>query len=307
MVPDQIIMYTNWAVNAVKADLPEFKDKHMDVLYHGVDTTSFYRLSNAIVSKFKEQRGWADKFVITSVNRYQPRKALPLLFRAVALFQKGYKKCSCGNIYLASKDTCDLNGCGPESVRSITPGVPDTMFYVHANREEYTMGPGPANTIEAHLLNAGFVDADTSKSLMIFGDNMYINPMTEADLNLVYNASDINVSTSIGEGWGLSLIEAMSCGVQSIAPKNSAIPEVLGDTGYLVPNSTLFNIAMDSGHMRPIVDIPKYVEALTAHYNKWVEGGRKRMTSDACIERVQSNFLWDDKREKLRGWIKSHV
>lgn len=303
-VPDKIIMYTDWARQAVYEDLPEFKNKPMEVLYHGVEQTSFNKLPNGIIKKYKEDRGWGGKFVLMSNNRYQPRKALPLLLRAVSLFQKGYKKCSCGNWYLASREKCDLNYCLASSVTEVVPGTPDTLLYVHANHEEYMMGPGPANVLQAHMLNAGFTDNDVNKSVMLYGDNMLVNPLSENELNYIYNAADVNVSTALGEGWGLSLIEAMAAGTPSIAPSNSAIPEVLGGTGTLVNSVAHFNMAMDSAHMRPVVDVRLFIEALRKHYDMWVNNGRKKVVSEAGIERVNALFKWDDKRALLEKWAK---
>src|SRR5207245_323210 len=53
---------------------------------------------------------------------------------------------------------------------------------------------------------------------------------------LVFNAMDIMLhSGGIGEGFGLPVIEAMSCGVPVVAPKATTMPEILdnGNAGVL--------------------------------------------------------------------------
>lgn len=53
--------------------------------------------------------------------------------------------------------------------------------------------------------------------------------MSKDDLRNIYNASDVLVSTTLGEGWGLSTTEAMACGLPIILPDNTTAKELLGD------------------------------------------------------------------------------
>jgi glycosyltransferase involved in cell wall biosynthesis len=54
-------------------------------------------------------------------------------------------------------------------------------------------------------------------------------------LNILYNAADIYMSTTGGEGFGLTLAEAMSAGVPVVSTAWAAEVEVIGDGGVLVP------------------------------------------------------------------------
>ena len=304
--PNKLITYTQWGVNSILETFPELGPKNIEYLYHGVDPA--YKLMNAGVrQRFKEEKGWDDKFVCLSVNRFQPRKMLTLLFRAHALFTKGYKVCKCGNVYLKSKDKCNLNACGPEDVLDTRDGHPDAYLYVHANTEERMMGPGRANMLQAHLVNVGFEDGDVNKTIAVFGGNIYNKAFSESEMNVLYNCADVNVSTTLGEGIGLSLVEACATGTTSIAPKHSSIPEMLGETGHIIPNAALINIAMDNGHLRPVVSMKHYLEALETEYQRWVANGRKKIINHAALERMQNLFQWQDKRDKMLGWLKQYV
>ena len=57
----------------------------------------------------------------------------------------------------------------------------------------------------------------------------------DADLPSFYSAGDAFVLPSFCEGFGLPLLEAMTCGCPVIAADNSSMPEVVGDAGLLVP------------------------------------------------------------------------
>lgn len=54
-------------------------------------------------------------------------------------------------------------------------------------------------------------------------------------LNVLYNAADIYMTTTGGEGFGLTLAEAMSCGVPVVSTGWAAEIEVVGDGGILIP------------------------------------------------------------------------
>jgi glycosyltransferase involved in cell wall biosynthesis len=54
------------------------------------------------------------------------------------------------------------------------------------------------------------------------------------DLPLLYNAADLFVFLSLHEGFGLTVLEAMSCGTSVLASKTSSLPEIIGDAGVVV-------------------------------------------------------------------------
>ena len=130
--PNKLVTYTKWGINAIYDTFPDLKKKNIEYLYHGVDTNTFNVYPSNVRQRHKRDSGWGDRFLIVSNNRYQPRKALPLSLRAIALFVKGYKICKCGNSYLASKKPCDLNGCGESDVISTFTGHDDVTVYMHA-------------------------------------------------------------------------------------------------------------------------------------------------------------------------------
>ena len=301
-VVNQHITYSQFAVDTIFERFPNLKDTtKIKILSHGTDLEVFKLLSKQERKAIRKRLGWKDKFVAINLNRFQPRKVLPLTLRAFSLLTHGYKKCKCGNYYLINRSTCDLNGCDITKVVSTVSPKPDIAIYLHCNPIERTMGPPKANTIQAHAINAGYSDKDISKTLfLIFNRNVIKDPYTEKELCEFYNAADINVSTTIGEGFGLSFSEAAACGTSSIAPKNSAIPEVLaGTNSILVKNITHFNMGMDSGHLRPVVSVPRFVDAIEQKYKEWVENGRKKVIDYDAIEVAKTKFQWQDKRDFL--------
>lgn len=56
----------------------------------------------------------------------------------------------------------------------------------------------------------------------------------DEDMPAIYNGADLFVLPSLYEGFGLPLLEAMSCGIPLIASNVTSLPEIVGDAGILV-------------------------------------------------------------------------
>jgi glycosyltransferase involved in cell wall biosynthesis len=57
--------------------------------------------------------------------------------------------------------------------------------------------------------------------------------LPDDELVLLYNAATLVILPSFSEGFGLPVVEAMTCGTAVTASRRSSIPEVLGDAGIL--------------------------------------------------------------------------
>jgi len=63
--------------------------------------------------------------------------------------------------------------------------------------------------------------------------NTILEPLPNQEMAMLYNAADVYCSASIGEGFGMPLLEAQSCGVPCIAPENSSQIELIQGHGWL--------------------------------------------------------------------------
>lgn len=306
MMADHVFTYSEFGVRAIERAIPEIKGKGLvDVLQVGAEKEIFKKISRPVLRKTIKENKLEDKFFAVNVNRFQPRKMLGLTTRAFLMFAKGYHVCKCGNKYPVHLDWCDLNMCSTDDIVETVGGVgPENVaYYIHAQPQEMAMGQDQQNTLPAHLMNAGVTQEDFESGLISFNQKpLYSGDVPPEFINQLYNMASVNLSGSIGEGAGMSLIEAQFCGTTCIAPKNSAIPEVIGGEevgNHLIPNAGLIEIALDNGHKRPIFSVPHMVDALHTEYKKWEENGRKKVINEAAQERALSLFQWQDKREKL--------
>jgi glycosyltransferase involved in cell wall biosynthesis len=105
-------------------------------------------------------------------------------------------------------------------------------------------------------------------------------------LTVLYNASDLYVSTG-AEGFGLTIAEALACGVPAVGCDYASVPEVIGPAGKVVTSYPLDN---EYDHFWCAIDEDEFartVEYLMTHKTKRTDLGRRGPGH------VRANFRWD--------------
>ena len=224
------VAYTEYAKNESRKFVGAIADKQ-DVIYHGTNTNDFFPLT----PEQKQETRKAifppvlqDRFIITNVNRNQGRKDVSRSLMVLKqLHNIGMKNAF---LYMHMQET-DFGGSVMQMAASIGLN-PDNDFTI----------PDPRQ-FGAH---SGF-------------------PIEF--LNGIYNASDAYLTTTHGEGWGLSITEAMATKLPVIAPNNTSVPEILGeDRGWRVQSGhtpTHWIIKEnDNERMRPLMDVEEAAETI---------------------------------------------
>lgn len=91
--------------------------------------------------------------------------------------------------------------------------------------------------------------------------------LSEQDLVLTYQAVDAQMSTTQGEGWGLTTMEGMACGVPQVLPKWSALGEWARTGAVMVPCTST---SVTTGGVNAIGGVPDetaVVKALESLYH----------------------------------------
>jgi glycosyltransferase involved in cell wall biosynthesis len=114
-------------------------------------------------------------------------------------------------------------------------------------------------------------------------------------LNMIYNACDSVISTTLGEGWGLSWVEAMATKTPVIMPNNTAMAEHIGeDHGYLINSGGDPNLHVilpnDNEVLRPTVDVNHMVELMN-HVKDNPDEAREK--AENAYNYVMNNFVWE--------------
>lgn len=102
--------------------------------------------------------------------------------------------------------------------------------------------------------------------------------ISDQDLNVLYNLATLFIFPSIYEGFGLPILEAMSCGTAVIGSNSSSIPEIIGREDCLFdPNSVISikdkisQVLKDSQY---ICELEKYFYERAQQFS-WVKSAKK--------------------------------
>jgi len=98
-------------------------------------------------------------------------------------------------------------------------------------------------------------------------------------MNEMYNASDLYLTTTLGEGWGLPVTEAMATGLPVVAPNHTSLREIAGE-GRAVLYACRDQVWVDNTGFRPVGFTDDVVAAIVAAIRQ-TPAERRRMTEAA--------------------------
>lgn len=198
---DKLVVYTEYGRNEILKVDPSLKPK-LQVILHGVNPRNFYPLSVEKTEKFRSNYfgDHAAKTIVTNVNRNQPRKDIPTTIFAFQNYKATYNGNAFLYLHMTPQDEMGWNLFNVLKQTDLVDGI-DYMFPLE---ESY---------------NAG-----ASMDL----------------LNGIYNASDVFLNTTSGEGFGLTILEAMMCKCPVIAPGHTSISEIGGNGTRIFEIETLY-------------------------------------------------------------------
>ncbi|MBW4431539.1 MAG: glycosyltransferase family 4 protein [Pelatocladus maniniholoensis HA4357-MV3] len=107
----------------------------------------------------------------------------------------------------------------------------------------------------------------------------YLGQPDKATLVKIYNAANCLIAPSLHEGFGITIIEAMACGIPVITSQVSAMPEVVDNAGILI----------DPTNPQEIADAVCRLYSDPVYYQELVEKGLSRVKS----------FTWEKTAEQI--------
>lgn len=141
---------------------------------------------------------------------------------------------------------------------------PSAMLYMHTLRTEGHQGVNLQFLAKSFGISEAIVWVDQLAYMM--GD---ISPDVMAAL---YGTMDVLVNPSYGEGFGIPILEAQSCGVPVILADNTSMPELLGG-GWLVPCTRYWHENQKSFYGRVVVT--ELAAAMEKAYQASAKVGRR--------------------------------
>jgi D-inositol-3-phosphate glycosyltransferase len=120
-------------------------------------------------------------------------------------------------------------------------------------------------------------------------------------LNLIYNSLDVQMSTTLGEGWGLTTMEGMACGIPQIVPDSSALAEWAVAAVKVPCSRVLMNPEINT--TGALVDHEPFVIALQSLYQN---GTQRRRLAARGLALVRANqFRWSAVAKRFSSILSS--
>lgn len=160
-----------------------------------------------------------------------------------------------------------------------------------------------------HLCPTGDAGYDVPQLMAYYGVAnrlIFVEPeigqgISERALVETYRAFDVQVSTTQGEGWGLTTLEGMACGIPQVAPEWSALGEWAQGAAQLVHCPTTCGTPNNINVVGGIADQGEWITAVHRVYRDFGERDRWRAAGLACAARAE--YRWRAIGERFRDAI----
>lgn len=249
------------------------------MIYHGIDTADFYPVSK--------------KRPITISHKGKPDLVLTSKRACREIFIPGQRKDSplLDETWILRTDRHMPRKRYPSLIRALAPVLARNLkarAVFHCSAED----------------QGGYLWDSLSKIPKLIRDKYLLTEMMGMGvgvprpvLNALYNACDIYATVS-AEGFGLTVAEAVACGLPAVGPGYSAVPEVIGPAGIVVEEGFLVDNEYD--HFWWGVDEAAFgraVEHLVVKKQRRLDLGAKGP------EHIRRNFSWDAAAVAFRDLI----
>lgn len=232
----------------------------INVIPHGVDTDLYQpqdKLKCREMITFREPTDLNDLFIVGNVNRNQPRKRLDLTMQYWTEWW----------------------------VRAGQPK--NAMLYFHcSNRDE---GWDVLKLAKYYGINKNFIITNPEMTTR--------NCMLEQDMPKVYGMFDVHFSTPLGEGWGLTVHEAMACGIAQIVPRYSALGEWCHGAVHYVGVSSFQVTPKNINTIGGVADMEESVAAIQKFWED--REYRREMGQLALARATEARFKWANIAEQF--------
>lgn len=182
--------------------------------------------------------------------------------------------------------------------REFQKNKPDAKLYLHMGVQD--LGYNIAELATRYGFDNKLILSSTSNQ---------IPSVPEERLNIIYNACDVGINTSIGEGWGLVNWEHAATGKLQILPRHSALTEIWEDRAILIP-TIMDEMVERVNTVGRVVDMDAMIKSLNWAYDDWKNNGSaeiKVLGQKGYEFTKEKKFLWKNIANKFDYVIKKAI
>lgn len=250
-VADHVVAYCEFGKQEILKALPEIKNK-LSVITHGTDPTTFIRLPDEERRRLRQQ--------LLNVNNDDT-------FVWINVNRNSPRK-DIPRTILAFKKFREL--------------VPNSKLYLHT---------APRDTSIDLLACVKDLGLSTKTDVIFPAHYAAHKPFPVEVLNMFYNCADGFITTTLGEGWGLTHLDAALLNIPIVCPDNTVFPEQMdnGNRGYIYPCKDV--IWIDNSGFRPVGRVEDIVATMKQCYDDVKSGAAK--TKLEAAHKYALSIHWD--------------
>jgi len=239
----------------------------VDVLAHSINTEVFHIIEDKIMIKNK----WIpeehrSKFLILNSNKNQDRKRLDITINSFKLLMEREENRDKYCLILKTSKKPSFNNGG-------------------ILLEEY---------IEK-------LPEYVSKNIIVIEKRL-----TLEELNELYNCVDVNINSSIGEGWGIIPCEVSLCGVAQLVPDSTSYPEIFFKECLIRTVEMPRLLCFSGGRINP-----ESVQCICRGYRQYIEGEYKSLKMNVInpldVESFLVSEMGNDENPRCSASIKENL
>jgi glycosyltransferase involved in cell wall biosynthesis len=226
---NEVCVYTQFAKDVVLATgSPNIVEEKIHIIPHGISTKTFYPINSTFAKQTLYPKDKTEEF-LNSFVVFNGNRNQP-------------------------RKRMDLTMW---AFREFQRNKPDVKLYMHMGIIDMGIN------IPELAVRYGF----DSKLVLSTQENR-IPSVTDEKLNIIYNAADVGINTSLGEGWGLVNWEHAATGKPQIVPNHSALKEIWEGSAKLIPTIMLQMIDRVNT-VGQVIDIRALISTLEWAYYDW--------------------------------------
>ena len=233
---DKVLSYTDWGCDVLR----EAGLKNVYKSASPCSSAEYRPYSQEDKQKLKDNIGLGDINIVGTVMRNQGRKLFPDLFKAFSDFiikfndKKTYLLC-----HTSYPDSWEFDELLHEH------GIQNRVLFTYSCRQCENLEVSFYSGAKRHCKKCNSFDSTFTRIQ---------NGASNNALNMIYNMMDVYVQYANGEGFGIPLAEAASCGLPVMATDYSAMSDIIQKCNGTPINVKAFRKEPETGRMFAVPD-----------------------------------------------------
>lgn len=276
------IQHINWNTDMILTFTDYWKNALMDmgvpgekirIFYHGINHQIIYKVSRTVGrNKYGFQ---SDDFIVLNTNRNSYRKANDITIRAFLMLLKR---------------------------ENMNPRIKLFINFSLDNSHGYNV----MDVIETECLRQGLPYQDIIMKHIFQVPGERLTHLTDEEVNMIYNMSDVGLNTCMGEGFGLCNTEQASVGIPQVVSAVGGLCDIFeGETNMLVQPVVTMRLPNHMDAVRGdlhVCDASDFADKLQYYFQHPKE---RKEDGERIAKKINKKYVWSKLLPRMLSDLKA--